>query len=409
MNKLVAYQTFAVFLAILLTTLTVSALSTSSSNIASSGNIYYAPPGTTYTLTISSSVGGTTNPSGIITAEAGSIVVVTPIASAGYNFISWVLDGQDIGYYPTADIYMYSDRTLHAVFSDTTPTPSPTPSPTPPPNPDEDAAWDYITALIADYPNLTPFDMSRWAPTTWAGSGGANCWFYGDDNVLTPSGNPTWHGYPATSGNPYRELLCRDWPITPNAGDLIIMRFWARTTAPLYNIGVASSSILVFDMYPQNSGSQPDTPLGEVREHGLDARNSQGQYIQYLDRNGYDLSFVNQYAVHSLVLPNSIATHPETDGWVQYQLTAIVPEWNPNLVDYFGNQGAWEILTYYGRGWSPQAPYRHAPLFIGAQGMRDTGITMWLGDSEIYVISAGNYDPWAIGSIVDTAPIYNLP
>ncbi len=72
----------------------------------------------TYTLTITTTTGGTTNPaSGIYTYSAGSYADVTALPSANYMFDHWVLDGSPAGSVNPISILMNSNHTLHAVFS----------------------------------------------------------------------------------------------------------------------------------------------------------------------------------------------------------------------------------------------------------------------------------------------------
>ncbi len=81
------------------------------------------PPPETYKLTISSTIGGTTDPTpGIYTYDAGTSVTVTAIPENGYYFNHWELDGAAKTENPI-DILMNKDQTLLAVFSVTPPKP----------------------------------------------------------------------------------------------------------------------------------------------------------------------------------------------------------------------------------------------------------------------------------------------
>jgi len=72
-----------------------------------------------YTLTVSSTTGGTTNPvSGTHTYSAGVTVGVTATPSAGYRFDHWVLDGSNNGTNPIS-VFMDKDHNLQAVFVET--------------------------------------------------------------------------------------------------------------------------------------------------------------------------------------------------------------------------------------------------------------------------------------------------
>ena len=70
------------------------------------------------TLTISTSYGGTTNPSpGTYTYSYGSNVTVTASAYVYHTFDGWILDGSIIVYDKSINVTMDSDHTLDAYFS----------------------------------------------------------------------------------------------------------------------------------------------------------------------------------------------------------------------------------------------------------------------------------------------------
>lgn len=70
-----------------------------------------------YTLTITASTGGTTNPAlGTYVYASGSSVPVTAIPDANYKFVKWLLDGNDVGSANPYSVYMDGNHTLHAVF-----------------------------------------------------------------------------------------------------------------------------------------------------------------------------------------------------------------------------------------------------------------------------------------------------
>jgi parallel beta-helix repeat protein len=74
-----------------------------------------------YTLTITSTTGGTTNPaSGTYTYPEGSLVNVTGIPNPNYRFERWLLDGSDAGSQNPISVLMDSNHTLHAVFTQIT-------------------------------------------------------------------------------------------------------------------------------------------------------------------------------------------------------------------------------------------------------------------------------------------------
>jgi len=79
---------------------------------------YYeiSKPGPMYSLTISTTSGGTTNPiPGIHNYESGTIVSVTALPNTNYLFDHWELDGV-WNYSNPISVKMNSDHTLHAVF-----------------------------------------------------------------------------------------------------------------------------------------------------------------------------------------------------------------------------------------------------------------------------------------------------
>ena len=78
--------------------------------------IYVPPP--EYTLTITSSAGGTTDPApGAYSYPEGTVVSVTAIPDLGYNFDHWELDGSNIGSANPTSVTMDADHALHAVFT----------------------------------------------------------------------------------------------------------------------------------------------------------------------------------------------------------------------------------------------------------------------------------------------------
>jgi len=75
----------------------------------------------TYTLTITTTTGGTTNPApGTYTYTAGTSVEVTAIPDAGYQLDHWVLDGSPVGSVSPISVLMDDNHTLEAVFAQIT-------------------------------------------------------------------------------------------------------------------------------------------------------------------------------------------------------------------------------------------------------------------------------------------------
>ncbi|MDH7563918.1 MAG: CARDB domain-containing protein [Candidatus Bathyarchaeota archaeon] len=82
-------------------------------------NGYYEirKPGPQYSLTITSSSGGTTNPApGIYIHEGGTIVSVTAIPAINYALDHWELDSVNVGSANPIDVTMDANHNLHAVF-----------------------------------------------------------------------------------------------------------------------------------------------------------------------------------------------------------------------------------------------------------------------------------------------------
>ena len=77
------------------------------------------PCGTeTYKLTISTTSGGTTNPSpGTHTYASGTIAKVTAVPDINYTFAYWELDGLNVGSNNPIEVLMNSNHTLHAIFA----------------------------------------------------------------------------------------------------------------------------------------------------------------------------------------------------------------------------------------------------------------------------------------------------
>jgi len=74
----------------------------------------------TYTLTITSAAGGTTNPSpSSYSYTQGTVATVTAIPDAGYILDYWELDGLNVGDVNPKAVTMDLDHTLNAVFTET--------------------------------------------------------------------------------------------------------------------------------------------------------------------------------------------------------------------------------------------------------------------------------------------------
>jgi parallel beta-helix repeat protein len=81
-------------------------------------NPYGAPPPPTYSLTITATVGGTTDPApGTYTYTANSQVQVTAFLNTGYLFDHWELDSVNVGSANPYTVLMNKNPTLKAIFS----------------------------------------------------------------------------------------------------------------------------------------------------------------------------------------------------------------------------------------------------------------------------------------------------
>jgi hypothetical protein len=84
-----------------------------------------------YTLTISTSTGGTTSPSpGSYLKNSGVTQQVSAINNSGYQFDHWLLDSSTLNYSNPCSVYMDASHSIQAFFTLVTPPPSDTTAPT---------------------------------------------------------------------------------------------------------------------------------------------------------------------------------------------------------------------------------------------------------------------------------------
>ena len=84
-------------------------------------NPYGAPPPQTHNLTITTTVGGTTDPApGTYSYTVNSTVQVTAIPEANYLFDYWELDDANVGSANPIEVLMDSDHSIQAVFAQVT-------------------------------------------------------------------------------------------------------------------------------------------------------------------------------------------------------------------------------------------------------------------------------------------------
>jgi len=74
-----------------------------------------------FTLNVTSTVGGSTNASGVFQYASGSIVYILATQSSGYTFTNWVLNGTSVGSANPIQITMNASYNLQAVFTPTGP------------------------------------------------------------------------------------------------------------------------------------------------------------------------------------------------------------------------------------------------------------------------------------------------
>ncbi|MEM3153503.1 MAG: PKD domain-containing protein, partial [Candidatus Bathyarchaeia archaeon] len=86
-------------------------------NAPHTATAHYTAVVPTYTLKIETTAGGTTNPApGTYTYAAGSLVQVTAVASSGYVFDHWELNGTNVGTATTYTVTMNNNYVLKAFF-----------------------------------------------------------------------------------------------------------------------------------------------------------------------------------------------------------------------------------------------------------------------------------------------------
>jgi hypothetical protein len=104
-----------------------------------------------YTLAITTTFGGTTNPApGQYTYAEGSMASITALPQQDYVFDHWNLDGINVGAYNPVSVTMNTNHSLEAVF-----TYSPAPPPVPPPVAPPVAPVEYILAITTTFGGTT--------------------------------------------------------------------------------------------------------------------------------------------------------------------------------------------------------------------------------------------------------------
>jgi len=183
-------------------------------------NPYGAPPPQTYNLTITTTVGGTTDPApGTYSYTANSTVQVTAIPAANYLFDYWELDSVNVGSANPYSVYMDKDHTLKAVFSPVQPPLSVSTSPL------------SASILVGQSATFTSTVSGGYTPYSYQ-------WYLNAAPVSGATSN-TWAFTPATSGIYYVYLKVTDAKANTAQSDT------ARTTTATVPVGGYSIPIQV--------------------------------------------------------------------------------------------------------------------------------------------------------------------
>jgi len=152
---------------------------------------YGAPPPATYTLTITATVGGTTDPApGTYSYTENSTVEVTAIPDAGYLFDYWELDGVNIGSANPFSVNINRDIILKAVFTAIPPPISVSINPL------------SASILVGESVTFTSTVSGGYTPYTYQ--------WYLNDNPVSGATSDTWTFTPTTSGIFYVYLKVTD-------------------------------------------------------------------------------------------------------------------------------------------------------------------------------------------------------
>ena len=154
------------------------------------------PPPETYSLTIATTTGGTTNPApGTYTYTANSTVQVTAIPDANYLFDHWELDNVNVGSANPYIVTMDKNHTLKAFF---------THSPPPPPPPQLSVSINPLSAsiLVGQKVTFTSTVSGGYTPYSYQ--------WYLNGNPVSGATLNTWTFQPTTSGTYYIYLKVID-------------------------------------------------------------------------------------------------------------------------------------------------------------------------------------------------------
>jgi hypothetical protein len=136
------------------------------------------PPGTDFTLTISSGSGGSTTPSPSAYQYAvGTSVAVTANPNSGYVLDYWLLDGQNVGSQNPITVTMYEAHTLQANFR-TTP-----------------YYWLTVNAYDAYLGEGYPLDPNVWIDGNYIGTAPVSVYLTADWHTVTVDYGPIYDPY----------------------------------------------------------------------------------------------------------------------------------------------------------------------------------------------------------------------
>jgi parallel beta-helix repeat protein len=161
-------------------------------------NPYGAPPPQAYSLTITTTVGGTTDPApGTYSYTANSSVEVTAITNADYVFDHWELDTVNVGSANPYTVLMDNNHTLKAVFAYSPPPPSLTASISPL----------SASILVGQSVTFTSTVSGGYTPYSYQ--------WYLNGNPVSGATSASWTFTPTTSGIYYIHLK-----VTDNVGNV---------------------------------------------------------------------------------------------------------------------------------------------------------------------------------------------
>ena len=143
-----------------------------------------------YTLTITTTTGGTTDPApGTYSYANCSYVTVEALPDANYIFDHWELDGVDVGDANPITIHMDSNHTLHAVFTYVPP---------------------LTVSISPSSATIEPYESVTFTSDVSGGTPPYSYQWYLDGNPVPGANEPTWTFTPTSPGVYYVYLVVTD-------------------------------------------------------------------------------------------------------------------------------------------------------------------------------------------------------